>query len=303
MTPSDTWGIPGPVFLRWYLLLAVVVVVGAIVHRRRMLEGTPVAVHGGLGPQQVAFLNGGDQLAVWAALGGLRHAGVVGVRPDRRLTTGGPLPAGATPVDQAVHHAASRGLHTRELAADEWVRRAVDELRDDLVRRGLALDQERRRTLRRGALLVGFLLAIGIVRTVTGLFNDRPTGWLLLSLFPLGLAFVLLNRVPWRTRAATAALNDMRRRHAWLRPDAGPAYATYGPTEVALGVALFGTATLWTMDPGFAEQAEIQRQALGHTGGASTGTSCGGGPTAGGASSCGGSSCGGGGGCGGGCGG
>ncbi|MFF0655245.1 TIGR04222 domain-containing membrane protein [Micromonospora tulbaghiae] len=300
MIPSDTWGIPGPVFLRWYLLIAVVVVVGAIVYRHRMLAGTPVSVHGRLGPQQVAFLNGGDQLAVWAALGGLRHAGAVGVRPDRRLTTGGPLPAGATPLDQAVHHAASRGLHTRELAADEWVRRAVAELRDDLVRRGLALDQERRRTLRRGALLVGFLLAIGIVRAVSGLFNDRPIGWLLLSLFPLGLAFVLLNRVPWRTRAATAALDDMRRRHAWLRPEAAPAYTTYGPTEVALGVALFGTATLWTMDPGFAEQAEIQRQALGSTGAAGGGTSCGGGATAGGGSSCGGGGgCGGCGGCGG----
>ncbi|KAB1108986.1 TIGR04222 domain-containing membrane protein, partial [Micromonospora aurantiaca] len=289
MTPSDTWGIPGPVFLRWYLLLAVVLVVGAIVYRRRMLAGTAVTAYGDLGPQQVAYLNGGDQLAVWAALGGLRHSGAVGVRPDRRLTTGGPLPAGATPLDQAVHHAASRGLRTRELAADEWVRRALDDLRDGLVRRGLALDQERRRTLRRGALLVGALLAIGIVRAVSGLLNDRPTGWLLLSLFPLGLAFVLLNRVPWRTRAATAALNDMRRRHAWLRPAAGPAYSTYGATDVALGVALFGTATLWTMDPGFAEQAEIQRQAMGNAGGASSGTSCGGGATAGGGS-CGGGS-------------
>ncbi|MET7470412.1 TIGR04222 domain-containing membrane protein [Micromonospora sp. NPDC005222] len=295
MTPSDTWGIPGPVFLRWWLLLAVVLVIGAIVYRRRMLAGTPVTAYGELGPQQVAYLNGGDELAVWAALGGLRHAGAVGVRPDRRLTTGGPLPLGVTPLDQAVHHAASRGLRTRELIADEWVRRALDELRDGLVRRGLALDQERRRTLRRGALLVGFLLAIGVVRAVSGLLNERPTGWLLLSLFPLGLAFVLLNRVPWRTRAATAALDDMRRRHARLRPAAGPAYSMYGPTEVALGVALFGTATLWTMDPGFAEQAEIQRQAMGSTGAASSGGSCGGGASCGGGSSCGGGGCGGGG--------
>ncbi|MBB5115069.1 TIGR04222 domain-containing membrane protein [Micromonospora echinospora] len=297
---DDTWGIPGPTFLRWYLLVAVVLVVGAIVYRRRMLAGTPVTDHGALGPQQVAYLNGGDQLAVWAALGALRHASAVGVRPDRRLTTGGPLPAGATPLDQAVHYAASRGLRTRDLAADEWVRRAIDELRDGLVRRGLALDQERRRTLRRGALLIGFLLVIGIARAVFGLLNGRPTGWLLLSLVALGIAFMLLNRVPWRTRAATAALDDMRRRHAWLRPAASPAYATYGATDVALGVALFGTATLWTMDPGFAEQAEIQRQAMGNAGGASSGTSCGGGATAGGGSCGGGSSCGGGGGCGGG---
>ncbi|MFG3699013.1 TIGR04222 domain-containing membrane protein [Micromonospora sp. NPDC047620] len=290
--PGDTWGIPGPVFLRVYLLAAAVVVVGAIVHRVRVLAGPPAGDVGQLGPQQVAYLNGGKELAIWASLGGLRGSGAVGVRPDRRLTTGGPMPAGTTPLDQAIHLAAGRNATTRELHRDEWVRRALDQLRTDLEQRGLALTQARRAALRQWAFLLTLLVAVGVFRIFAGLSNDRPVGWLVLSQIPLIVVAVLLYRVPWRTRAANRELRGLRQQHTYLAPASAPAYATYGAAGAAMGVALFGTASLWAMDPGFAEQAEIQRQAASGGGGSS---GCGGG------SSCsGGSSCGGGGGCGGG---
>ncbi|MGB2570491.1 TIGR04222 domain-containing membrane protein [Micromonospora citrea] len=298
--PGDTWGIPGPVFLGLYLTAALVVVVGAIVHRSRVLAGRPGGTIDALGPQQVAYLNGGDQLAVWASLGGLRGSGAVGVRPDRRLTTGGALPAGVTPLDQAVHHAARRNLYARELTRDEWVARALTELREGLERQGLALSPAQRRTARNGSLAVFGLLVLGAVRLGAGLSQGKPIAFLLVAFLVLTVPAILLNRVPWRTRAADAALRELRRRHTHLSPTSAPAYATYGAAGAAMGVALFGTVSLWSLDPGFAEQAEIQRQALNSGGGAgsSGGSSCGGG------SSCsGGSSCGGGGGCGGGCGG
>ncbi|MEU5791814.1 TIGR04222 domain-containing membrane protein [Micromonospora purpureochromogenes] len=292
MLAADTWGISGPTFLRSYLLAALVVVVGSIVYRSRILAGQPAAGTGQLGPQQVAYLNGGDQLAIWTALGGLRGCGAVGVRPDRRLTTGGPLPSGLTPLDQAVLHAARNHLTTRELAREQRVSRALTELREGLQRQGLALDPERRAAARRGAWLVVALMALGAARIAAGLANDRPVGFLLLAVLALIVPLVLLSRVPWRTRAADAALRELRRSNSHLSPASAPAYATYGAAGAAMGVALFGTASLWALDPGFAEQAEIQRQAFNSSGG-SGGSSCGGG----------GSSCGGGGGGGGGCGG
>ncbi|MER7331541.1 MULTISPECIES: TIGR04222 domain-containing membrane protein [unclassified Micromonospora] len=295
--PGDTWGISGPVFLRVYLLAAVVVVVGAVVHRVRVLAGPAAGDVGQLGPQQIAYLNGGEQLAIWAALGGLRGSGEIGVRPDRRLTTNGPLPAGTTPLDQAIHLAARRHATTRELRRDDWVRRALDQLRAGLEQRGLALTQARRTALRQWAFLLILLLAVGIFRIFAGLSNDRPVGWLVLSQIPLIVAAVLLHRVPWRTRAATRALRGLRQQHTYLAPASAPAYATYGAAGAAMGVALFGTASLWAMDPSFAEQAEIQRQAASGGGGGGSSSGCGGG------SSCGGGGGGGGGGCGGGCGG
>ncbi|MER7420803.1 TIGR04222 domain-containing membrane protein [Micromonospora peucetia] len=295
--PGDTWGISGPAFLGVYLLAAVVIIVGTVVHRLTVLSGPSVNGVGQLGPQQVAYLNGGEQLAIWASLGGLRSSGAIGVRPDRRLATGGSLPAGITPLDQAIHFAASRNATTRELRRDEWVRRALDQLRTSLEQRGLALAPARRSTLRRGAFLLCALLLVGILRIFAGLANDRPVGWLVLSQIPLIVAAILLYRVPWRTRAATLTLRSLRRQHTYLAPASAPAYATYGAAGAAMGVALFGTASLWAMDPGFAAQAEIQRQAISGTGGSSGGD---GGGSSGGD---GGSSCGGGGSCGGGCGG
>ncbi|MFY1595005.1 TIGR04222 domain-containing membrane protein [Micromonospora sp. WMMD737] len=293
--PGDTWGISGPAFLGVYLLAAVVIIVGTVVHRLSVLAGPQVGDVGQLGPQQVAYLNGGQQLAIWASLGGLRSSGAIGVRPDRRLTTGGALPAGITPLDQAIHFAAGRNATTRELARDEWVVRALDQLRTSLEQRGLALAPARRAALRRGAFLLTALLLVGVLRIFAGLGNDRPVGWLVLSQLPLIVVAVLLYRVPWRTRAATQALRGLRRQHTYLAPASAPAYATYGAAGAAMGVALFGTASLYAMDPGFASQAEIQRQAVSGSGASSTGGGCGGG------SSCsGGSSCGGGGGCGGG---
>ncbi|WP_433343288.1 TIGR04222 domain-containing membrane protein [Micromonospora sp. CA-111912] len=297
--PGDTWGISGPTFLWVYLLAALVVVVGSIVHRRRVLAGPPAADVGQLGPQQVAFLNGGNQLAIWTSLGGLRGTGIVGVKPNRRLSVGGQLPPGSTPLDRAVHHAASRNLYASELGRDGWVLRALEQLRDGLQRQGLALTQAQRLSARRGSFLLLSLVLLGVARVVAGLANDRPVGFLFLVLLPVAVAAALIARVPWRTRAADVALRELRRRNLHLAPDSAPAYATYGAAGAALGVALFGTASLWAMDPGFAEQAEIQRQALSSGGSSSGGTSCGGA----GSSCSGGSSCGGGGGCGGGCGG
>ncbi|MEU3457194.1 TIGR04222 domain-containing membrane protein [Micromonospora sp. NPDC006766] len=297
--PGDTWGIPGPVFLRWYLLAAAVLVVGTLVHRFRVLAGTPATATGQLRPQEVAYLNGGNRLAVWASIGGLRHAGVIAVRSDGRLTTTAALPAGATPLDQAVVDAATRGARSGELPRNWWVIRALDQLRDDLQRRGLTLGAQQRTALRRGPTLIGALLLLGGIRAFAGLSHGRPTGFLLLSLIPLAVALALLIRVPWRTRAAKRALRELRREHTWLQPAAAPAYATYGTTETAMGVALFGTATIWTMDPGFADKAQIQRQAIatggGPAAGSGSGSSCSSGGSCSSGSSCGGGGCGGGG--------
>jgi len=101
---------------------------------------------------------------------------------------------------------------------------------------------------------------------------------------------ILLFRRPWRTRTADRVLRWLRHRHNHLAPRHNPAYATYGAAGAAMGVALYGTAALWAMDPGFAEQAQIQQQSL------AGGSAAGGGGTAGAGDGGGGDSGGGGGG-------
>ncbi|MFE9918774.1 TIGR04222 domain-containing membrane protein [Micromonospora sp. NPDC005553] len=297
---GDTWGISGPTFLRYYIAAAILLVAIVAYQRFRLAVGSSGAMTADpLGPQQVAYLNGGPQLAVHSALGGLRGSGAVAVRPDRRLTTVGAAPTGLTPLDQAIHWAAHQHSRVRDLPQDERVRVALHQIRNGLEERGLLTNDAQRARARFWATLLIALLGLGVLRFVSGLFSGRPVGYLLMTLAALLIVTLVLRRVPMLTRAGRAALRSVRRQHTHLAPASAPAYATYGAAGAAMGVALYGTASLWALDPGFAEQAEIQRQAAAGSGwsGGSDGSS-GGGDSSG---SDGGSSCGGGGGgCGGG---
>ncbi|SCL19271.1 TIGR04222 domain-containing protein [Micromonospora pallida] len=296
---GDTWGISGPAFLAGYLTVAVLVVVGSAIHRAWLFKGHQQPGFDHLGPQQAAYLNGGARLAVYSSIGALRSVGAVGADRRRLLRATGPLPAGATPLDQAVYQAASRGVRSRDLPQDHWVATALGQLRQDLENRGLAIDAGRRRAARFGPVLLTVLLFVGMLRLFAGFDNDQPVGFLVVSLIVLVvISAVQARRVPYQTRAGRTALRNLRAHYQYLTPSTAPAYATYGAAGTAMGVALFGAATLWAADPTFAQEAEIQRQAAGSSG--SSG-GCGGGDSGGGGGdSGGGSSCGGGGGCGGG---
>jgi uncharacterized protein (TIGR04222 family) len=294
---GDTWGIPGPVFLFAFAAGAVTLVVWGLIHRARVFRGATTVHLSQLGPQQVAYLNGGDRLAVYSSLSALRGAGVVGVAPDNTLTPTAPMPAGVTPLDQAIYNAAGKRLRARHLVADQWVRGALDQLRDQLERAGLVPTADDRRAARLGGSLLLPLLLVGVVRIAAGLANERPVGgltWICVGVLVAGL--LLRRGGPRRTSAARRALAELRRRNIHLAPASRPAVATYGATGAAMGVALFGVGSLWAMDPAFAAEAEIERQTS-FGGSSSSGSGCGGGggggDGGGGGGGCGGGGCGG----------
>ncbi|WP_433529029.1 TIGR04222 domain-containing membrane protein [Micromonospora sp. CA-263727] len=296
----DTWGVPSRTFLIFYLVAAVVLVTGVLMHRRALLSGRSAPTADQIGPQQVAYLNGGEDLAVWSSVSSLRSQGAIGVKSTGELTADGPLPSGATPLDRAVHYAAGQHHTARQLRQTEWVARALTELRDGLARHGLLVSPERRAALRLGSLFLATLLALGVARIAAGLANGRPVWYLVFIVCGLAVVTaVLFLRVPRRTRSADVAIRSLRQRSRHLAPASNPAYAVYGASGLAMAVALYGTASLWAMDPTFAQQAEIQRQAM-TAGGTGTTSSCGGGSSAGASDGGGGCGGGGGGGCGGG---
>ncbi|MDG4765559.1 TIGR04222 domain-containing membrane protein [Solwaraspora sp. WMMD406] len=290
---ADTWGIPGPLFLQMFGLAALGLFVANLVFRRTVLGGRDV-VYSTLTGAQVAFLNGGERLARYATLAKLRNTGAIAMAHSGHLATAGPLPVGATDLDRAVYHAATNQVRARDLATDHWVAQSVQQLREGLETAGLAVTGPQRRTARRLAAAMLVLAAVGVVRLVAGIANGRPIGYLLLLLavtVPVGL--VLWFTVPRTTRTGRSALRNMRNLHSYLAPARKPAYSSYGADGAAMGVGLFGAMALWSMDPAFAAEAEIERTSTG--GGDGGGGSDGGGD--GGGGGCGG------GGCGGGCGG
>ncbi|MFV2020949.1 TIGR04222 domain-containing membrane protein [Micromonospora sp. LOL_023] len=275
MTSGDTWGIPGPTFLASYGIAALALLIFAIGYRQAMFAGSRGTRSGELTGTQVAYLTGGAPLAINAALGGLRGAGVIDVGGGRALRASGPLPAGGDELTAAVHHAAYQQHRVRDLIADPRVRQSLDRVQDQLEQAGLAMSRQRRVAARwLGAPLLG-LAGIGVLRLIAGLAGNRPVGYLVLLLTLTFFAGLWLTvAVPPTTRTGRRAVSELRRNHRHLSPSNRPAYATYGMTGAAMGVALFGTAALWTMDPGFAEAASIERTAT--TGGGDGGGGCGG---------------------------
>jgi uncharacterized protein (TIGR04222 family) len=292
MTP-DTWGISGPTFLLCYLSATVLVVIAAAVHRRTISAGRPGDVDR-LGPQPIAYLAGRDKQVVYTALAGLRAAGAIGSGPDKTLLQTGPMPAGGTALDTAVYNAAGRRIRARDVAGDQWVAAAIAELRDGLETRGLATTAAQRRTMRLWVVPGLALIALGVARLVAGVRNDRPVGFLVPSIIVAVVVTVMVfskaSGVP--TAAATKGVAALRKQSQYLSPRQSPAYATYGASGAAMGVALFGAASLYAMDPAFAAEAGIQQAST-------SGWASGGGSSCGGASSCGGGGGCGGGGCGG----
>jgi uncharacterized protein (TIGR04222 family) len=293
---GDTWGISGPAFLVLFFTVLVAVLILSAIHRRVLFHGDRRAAVDRLGPQQVAYLNGGDQLAVYAALGGLRGAGAITGGPGKTLHQAGPLPAGVTPLDTAIYNAAGRRIRARDLVRDDWVGSALRQLREGLEAQGLAVSPARLKVARLWGVAGAALILLGVGRVVDGLQNDKPVTFLVIALLIAAAATLfLVKRKRRATYAADRGLRALRRQHEYLAPHQSPSYATYGATGVAMGVALYGTTALYTMDPAFAAEAEVQRM------NASGGTGSSGGGDSGSSSSCSGgsSSCGGGGGCGG----
>ena len=147
--PGDTWGIPGPIFLRLYLVATAVVVVLAVLSTgTRLLAG--IVGHRARSTSarsRPRTSTAGPRSPCYAALGGLRGSGAVGVGPDRRLLTTGPAAGRGHPArpGRATTRPRTGGYGPGSWSRDEWVGAALRQLRDGLEERGLAADARRSR--------------------------------------------------------------------------------------------------------------------------------------------------------------
>jgi uncharacterized protein (TIGR04222 family) len=306
---ADTWGIPGQTFIFLFIVAMIAAHVVTAVLRSLLRSGS--AASGEQHPYEVAYLSGGPQLAIATALAALRADGAVisaGRGTVRALEAQRTM---RTPLDDAVYDAIRQGRATsvRALRSDQPVRYALDQLHDGLVHKGLALSSAGLTRLRLAAIPLVAVVVVGLVRLAAGLMNDKPVVFLIGALAIAGVMAVnLIRKVPRTTKAGDSAVRHARRRYSHLSPASSPAWQTYGPAGAALGVGLFGLPALSSLDPAFAEEAQLG-QNLGLSGGGSSGwssssssggSSCSGGSSGGGGgSSCGGGGGGGGGGCGG----
>lgn len=187
------------------------------------------------------------------------------------------------------------------LYRDRGVVAATNQLGDALRADGFLVGRGARRAMRLATVPILVVLALGCVRWLAGHANDARTDYLASIIVTLALIEAwLLIRVRRRSRRGDRAFKALRRQYRHLAPRSRPAWNMYGPSGVAMSVALFGGAAIWAADPAFAAEAELMNSYI-HDNGATV--SRGSSSDSGSSTSCsGGSGCGGGGG-GGGCGG
>ncbi|HEX6077400.1 MAG TPA: TIGR04222 domain-containing membrane protein [Micromonosporaceae bacterium] len=307
---TETWGFSGPDFLKVYIGLGAAVSALAVILFlwTRYRSGTPHrdsrASAGDLTPADAAYLRGGPAAAVLCALAALRTRGLVLAPSRRRLATSRTsVPGETSGLERAVHEAVRRQAPYRRIARAPQVREELDAVDTKLTDMGLLSPGPHRTVLRAVELAMFAILAVGIARIVAGIGNQKPVGYLLLSLVGFGTVVIwfhfLARRFP-RTRFGDRVLGYLNSRYIHLAPAHHPSWRANGAETAAMSVALFGAAAVYASDPTFATRLGMSDSAAA-SGGSSysdgsggAGAGCGGGGCGGGGGGgCGGGGCGG----------
>ncbi|TDU26581.1 uncharacterized protein (TIGR04222 family) [Panacagrimonas perspica] len=226
----------GPAFLKLYAFLFGVALFGG-----RWLSRSPGDAHGtnaaSLSPYDVAYLAGGPRRVMDAAIAVLMARGAAQWEPSSRtLQISDPVPGLPAPLDAIAQHLRTTPDPERAARTVEGV---LSPLRQNLIRRGLMLDDEAMRSQARRAALPSFIVfALGVAKIGVGLARDRPVGFLVLMSIVILFVGVYYLRKGWRvTRAGDKVVRETRLLHA----SAARAPRTQ---DMAIAVALLGTAAM-----------------------------------------------------------
>jgi uncharacterized protein (TIGR04222 family) len=294
---GDTWGISGPAFLLFYVALAVIALIASIRARRAITRtgSTEPVTAIRTRPHDVAYLNGGAELALVSALTALRLRGAIW--SERGNTQAVPRSdPGPDELERAVHAAVATPTHRKWIMNSTRVADALDAAERRLVDAGLLLSDAQRRRIRGTGWWMVAVAGLGLVRLLAGIANAKPVAWVVVAFIVVTIAAViLLASAPRRTRRGDLTLATLRDDNHVLAPKERPDWALYGPAGAALGIGLFGMSAVWASDPAIAGELAVQRMSAGDGGSSWSGGGDSGGSSCGSGSSCGGGGCGGGG--------
>jgi uncharacterized protein (TIGR04222 family) len=286
MNPLD---LPGPEFLAFYVAVLGASAGVAIVLRWLLrLPGAEPGEVPDLTPYEAAYLGGGPDLAVHAAIASLVHRRVLAVHPtDRKVSVQDLLPSGAHPLERRIYHAAGEGETISQVRADAST--ALDKLRTRLQEDGLVLANDRATVIQFfTGLVLTLVTLLGVAKTVVGLERGRPVGFLVtLTFVSLGLAIVFFTKRPLRSHRGDHVLAQLRERNAALRSTAGSRPEKLAADDVVLALGLFGMGIIATGPVADVGTAVQPAPGVGVGSGSGCGTGCGGGCGGGGCGGCG----------------
>jgi uncharacterized protein (TIGR04222 family) len=251
----------GPAFLATYLIaLAVCFVlwwwlryVGA---DREVADSDLGSLHA----YELAFLGGGADAAIRAAITSLVQRGRVACDADGLRLTGAPADCEVVadgvfrgivrertshPLDEAIVARLRTDEPTPYASLAGWDDAAARRLEARLVARGyLAGASAANRRSRLAKLPLMLLLLTGMGKILVGIARDRPVGFLVLLVLVTIVLLWRLPSTPRLTRSGERLLVLAGRQYAALRATAGSAPQQLSGDEVALACGLFGGAVL-----------------------------------------------------------
>ncbi len=242
-----------------------------------------------LDPYAVAYLSGGSELTVNAAIVSLVHAGALKAdTTEPRVRRECPLPPGAHPFEQAIF--AGVGAETGSTIASIQAHSPslLSVFDERLKNLGLLVSRSQSVKVILYPLLAAFVVpTVGAIRIAEGLSRAKPVGILiLLCIVSTAVALAGFARFPRRSQRGDRILAGLKKQHASLKRDWISHEAGVPSINLPLAIGLFGMETLANTP-----LADLKKTLSPPSGS----NSCGGGCGDGGGSSCGG--------CGSGCGG
>lgn len=299
----NLFGLTGPEFLTVYLVLLGCCIVAGILLRQyfyRSATHNYDAQTDSLDPYEVAFLAGGNKLAVNAALTSLLHQNQISLDTvNKKVAIAGPISSGASPLEQQLYDHIARNapaISVRDLLKSSRFETAsldaTGSMQEKLEARGLLLSGGQAAAARWIPLLLMLsLLAVGGARILQGLSNNQPTGYLIaLWIFALIITLVGFGRKLSRSSHGDALLQAMKAQQAALQVNCQANPGGLQTSDLVLAMGLFGMGVMTTGIYNDLRQSIAPHGASGGGcgSGCGSGSSCGGG-----GGGCGGGGCGG----------
>lgn len=294
--------LPGPQFLFFYCLAFLAAIMWASWVKQHLVTRAPEVVAHPDRPwsvYQAACLAGDANRVVAALLARLAHQGAVVAGPGGHgYVLQQPLPPQLDELERALCAMLAHGPRDfTQLRQEPFP--ALERMKVRLMQEGWLVDPASSRsvTLRRLATLpLAALPCIGLIKIAAGLARDKPVFFLIVAvLFTWWVWKATHRELPFLTDRGKQHLAALNQSNAALELSLRRANDSLALDDVALGVALFGTAVLATAPLSWMRQRDHPVSAVGCSGdgGESRGSSCGdGGGGGGGGGGCGG--CGGG---------
>ncbi len=217
-------------FLRWYL-------------RQPAKNASGVVIS--LDPYETAYLAGGQNRAIDAAIMSLIERGHLKYKPElRTLVPKSPLPHNSHPLEQAIEQAARSSGEVDQVRVS--VANATDQICNHLKSLNLLMTESQNKAAQKlPAIGVFAVLLLGISKILVGISRDKPVGFLVVLCMITAIIGCCFLCVPvFRTRYGDRVLADLKARYV-NEKQTKPAYTMLATDpQLVLAFGLFGTVGL-----------------------------------------------------------